>query len=655
MKQRLLTSAALLLSGLALVILVAAGLSEGPGFKEPSLLAALALALGKLAWLSGLPRLARGLAALTLACLTPGLASYLLPEHMITTAHWHAVAAWLAPGSSLDDWRPPLYATLCLILLGGAQLTGRRAALGSPMLLGLALLMWLAQLGSGATPMTRWVLEYAASPAALTAMGCLLAAHGLRLVDMAATERRLLSRPLWQALLLGVLALAFSQHQQDLEDRRLHRLLDAENHRLTDQLSREVGDHLAATRRFANGWRLVETPPDAAAWSLMAAPLYRDYRYFVNIALIAPDTRIQQVYPRNAANRRIIGMRLSESQPAGRPAQRRALVDHQESATDVVKLLQGQYGLIYYLPTQVASGRFIGASAMVLGLQTLTDTLKDAIDGQGTRIELHQASTPLATLGAAEGSRAWAKSSTIDIGPHPLTLTTLPTRQRLLADHTRLPSVSLTTGLALAYLLFLVLFAHRHLAVQHRLLHRSHTQLHQEIEARSRLQKEVEWLARHDELTSLPNRRMLMEDLKSRHNDRPLCVMICDLDHFKRINDNLGHLAGDECLQRLGELGHGVATRAGGLFARYGGEEFVVLLPGHDSAGGLRVADALMAALREAKLRHHDGTLLTMSIGLTVLERGALNIATLMQVADDALYRAKAQGRNQVVSAALPG
>ncbi|WP_458525594.1 diguanylate cyclase domain-containing protein [Onishia taeanensis] len=654
MSRRLLTPAAQLLCGLALLVLAGSGVTREAGFQEPGLMALLVLILAKLAWLAGRRRLALGVAGATLACLTLGLTSYLLPDHWISTARWQATAAWLMPGSGLEDWRAPLLATLCLVLLGGVQLTGRQTSLGSPMLLGLAVLMWLAQLGIGVSPKTQWVLHYAAPPAQLAAMGCLLAAHGLRLASLSGEERRLLKRPLWQAMLVGALALGFSQHQQGLEDQRLHRLLHEENRRLASQLSREVGDHLAAMRRFVNAWGLVDTPPDAARWARMAEPLARDFGYFVNIALIEPDTRIHHVHPMNEANRRIIGMRLSERQPAGRPLHHRALVEHQEAVTDVIPLLQGQYGLIYYLPTQIATGRFIGASAMVLSLQALTNTLRAAIDETRTRLELRQGSTSLAILGPDEGVRAWSHTAKVDIGDHPLMLTTLPSRQRLLEAHARLPAVSLTTGLGLAYLLFLVLFAHRHLAAQHHLLHGSHAQLRREIEARGRLQKEVEWLARHDELTGLPNRRMLMEELKTQHDTRPLCVMLCDLDHFKRINDHQGHLKGDEYLQRLGELGHAVAARAGGLFARYGGEEFVLLLPGCDHRRGLEVAEALTTALKAAQLTHHDGAPLTLSIGLTVLEQGPLDIAPLMQAADEALYRAKAQGRNRVVSAPQP-
>ncbi|MDI4637128.1 MULTISPECIES: GGDEF domain-containing protein [Halomonadaceae] len=654
MSLRLLTPASLLLCCLALATIVIAGLSQDIGFTDPSLVPTLALTLAKLAWLCHWPYLARSIATVTLACLTLGLLSYLLPEYWVTTSHWQTIAAWLQPGANLEDWRAPLHATLCLMLLGGAQLTGRRAALGSPMLIGLALLMWLAQLDVGLMPTTQWVVDYAADPAALMAMGCLLAAHAVRLVSTLIAERQLLIRPMSMALLLGCLALAFSQHLQYLEDRRLHDVLKQENHRLADHLSGEIGDHLSAMRRFVNGWRLMESPPDVDSWALMAEPLYRDFGYFVNIALVEPGSRIRYVYPMDAANRRLLGIKLSESQPAGRAAQRRALIDHQEAITDVIPLLQGQYGIIYYLPTRIATGRFIGASAMVLSLQALTDTLTEAIDTRRTRLELRQGTKSLAILGPDDGNRAWANTAQIHIGDHPLTLTTQPSRLRLLEYHARLPAVSLTTGLGLAYLLFLVLFSHRHLAIQHSLLHDSHAQLRLEIEARGRLQQEIEWLARHDELTNLANRRMLMETLKAQHNARPLCVMICDLDHFKRINDSLGHLTGDEYLKRLGALGEAVATQAGGLFARYGGEEFILLLPGCDTARGLQVAEELKASLQSADLKHHDGAALTMSIGLTALERGPLDIATLMQVADMALYQAKEQGRNRIVRAPMP-
>ncbi|WP_192035313.1 diguanylate cyclase [Halomonas sp. YLGW01] len=653
MTPRLLTPTARLLCGLALLALTVAGLSGSVELRDPGLLATTALLLGKLAWLARRPRLARGIAGVTLAGLSLGLASYLLPEYWMPTAHWHAAADALVSGTSLIDWRPPLLATLCLILLGGAQLTGRRTALGSPMLLCLALLIWLAQLGLGVTPTTRWVLDYAAAPAPLTAMGCLLMAHALPLIGLPAEERRLLIRPLLPSLLLAGMALALSQHLQLHEDRRLHRFFLEHNQRLADRLSGEVSDHLAAMRRFVNGWRLIETPPDAATWALMAEPLSRDFGYFVNIALIEPDTRIRYVHPMSEANRGILGMKLSERQPAGRRLQRQALVEHREAATDVIPLLQGEYGIIYYLPTRIADGRFIGASAMVLSLQALIDTLRAPIDEQKTRLELRQASTPLAILGAKDGNRHWAHTAQIDIGRRPLELTTQPSRQHLLEAHARLPAVTLATGLGLAYLLFLVLYAHRHLAVQHRLLHDSHARLRRESEARSRLQQEIEWLARHDELTKLPNRRLLMETLRAHHDTRPLCVMLCDLDHFKRINDTMGHLAGDACLNRMGELGQTVAERAGGLFARYGGEEFVLLLPNCDTARGREVAEELRRELQAARLRHHDGSLLTVSIGLAEHARGPLAIAPLMQAADEALYRAKAQGRNRVVSAPL--
>ena len=107
MSLRLLPPASLLLCCLALATIVIAGLSQDIGFTDPSLVPTLALTLAKLAWLCHWPYLARSIATVTLACLTLGLLSYLLPEYWVTTSHWQTIAAWLQPGANLEDWRAP--------------------------------------------------------------------------------------------------------------------------------------------------------------------------------------------------------------------------------------------------------------------------------------------------------------------------------------------------------------------------------------------------------------------------------------------------------------------------------------------------------------------------------------------------------------------
>ncbi|WP_434772890.1 GGDEF domain-containing protein [Pseudomonas entomophila] len=155
-----------------------------------------------------------------------------------------------------------------------------------------------------------------------------------------------------------------------------------------------------------------------------------------------------------------------------------------------------------------------------------------------------------------------------------------------------------------------------------------------------------------DPLTGLPNRAAWSERLEHevqawQVSGEPLCLAILDLDHFKRINDSYGHLAGDKVLKIVT---HVLRTRLKGrdFIARFGGEEFVLLLPGSPLAAGRASSDDLRAAV-EACPFHFKGERVTVSvsIGVSAFRVGDQAEAVLKR-ADQALYRAKAQGRNRV-------
>ena len=167
-------------------------------------------------------------------------------------------------------------------------------------------------------------------------------------------------------------------------------------------------------------------------------------------------------------------------------------------------------------------------------------------------------------------------------------------------------------------------------------------------------------LSRTDELTGLANRRRLRESIddewrRARRTARPLSLIVADVDHFKEFNDRHGHLAGDVCLRRLSALLARVARRPGDLVARYGGEEFVVLLPETDAMGAREVAEHLREAVEAAQLEHGGSPVspwVTVSIGVsTVIPDEGEDERSWMAEADQALYRAKSQGRNRVESA----
>lgn len=165
--------------------------------------------------------------------------------------------------------------------------------------------------------------------------------------------------------------------------------------------------------------------------------------------------------------------------------------------------------------------------------------------------------------------------------------------------------------------------------------------------------RRLQELADHDPLTRLHNRRGLESHLKvlvSRSIDptNPVMgVMMVDLDHFKTVNDTLGHDAGDEILRRLAGLIQ-EEMRPNNLAARWGGEEFILLLPGIPVSRLLPAAEKLRARV-ESELRYKD-LRITSSIGIS---HGRVEeFESLAKRADEALYRAKAAGRNRVVDSA---
>ena len=169
----------------------------------------------------------------------------------------------------------------------------------------------------------------------------------------------------------------------------------------------------------------------------------------------------------------------------------------------------------------------------------------------------------------------------------------------------------------------------------------------------------LEALSRHDPLTGLANRRHFdelkeVEFRRALRQKTPLAVLMCDVDFFKIYNDTYGHLLGDECLKEVAAALRGVFGRSGELAARIGGEEFVVMLPNVDLAQANAAAQRLRASLAEREVPHGGSQVspyVTLSIGVAELDPETMDhFDLLLQRADQALYRAKRQGRDRVAN-----
>lgn len=153
-----------------------------------------------------------------------------------------------------------------------------------------------------------------------------------------------------------------------------------------------------------------------------------------------------------------------------------------------------------------------------------------------------------------------------------------------------------------------------------------------------------------DHLTGLANRRRFerqleREVMRSRRYNHPFCLLLLDIDYFKRINDTFGHNAGDEVLAHLSKILQ-AGTRGMDMAARTGGEEFAVILPETKLAGGLEAAERLRAAIEKMELPGIGK--ISASFGVSEFPSCGQDGHELYKVSDAALYEAKQQGRNQV-------
>jgi diguanylate cyclase (GGDEF)-like protein len=228
-------------------------------------------------------------------------------------------------------------------------------------------------------------------------------------------------------------------------------------------------------------------------------------------------------------------------------------------------------------------------------------------------------------------------------------------------------------GSALEMLLLSIGLGYRYSALRtenERIIRESRDQLEQKVSERtSELSNALSQLAdaharlressQRDGLTGLHNRTYFREGfeglLSQARSGRRLSLLMIDLDHFKQINDRHGHLVGDECLRWAANVIGQTLRQHNALLARFGGEEFVVALPGMDLSSAADVAEELRQRLRAEPFKCQGSTIpVTASFGVHAVDtnmRGG--VETALQIADDALYRAKADGRDCVRTSAV--
>jgi diguanylate cyclase (GGDEF)-like protein/PAS domain S-box-containing protein len=184
-------------------------------------------------------------------------------------------------------------------------------------------------------------------------------------------------------------------------------------------------------------------------------------------------------------------------------------------------------------------------------------------------------------------------------------------------------------------------------------LHPGFAAVIRDISENKKTEDELLRLAATDPLTGAFNRREFtsladQESQRANRYNRPLAIMMLDLDHFKKLNDTYGHAAGDKALQRFTTLCCN-ALRTVDIFGRWGGEEFVTLLPETDAEGAVVIAERLRKLVSQNSLIYNNQKIsFTTSIGIAQYRSGELTVEGPLSRADSAVYDAKKAGRNRI-------
>ena len=208
----------------------------------------------------------------------------------------------------------------------------------------------------------------------------------------------------------------------------------------------------------------------------------------------------------------------------------------------------------------------------------------------------------------------------------------------------------------LAFFIAILLWLGKKLLRQISIRERLEQQLHLVSDGLAQANKELSSIAMKDALTQLANRRafdaaLTRELARARREGTSISLLMLDVDHFKKFNDNYGHPAGDVCLHRIASAIGTQVTRPTDLSARYGGEEFVVLLPGTSALGVAAVAERIRHAVASLEIAHAHSSegIVSVSIGGATIDAGFVTAQAtdLITAADTAMYEAKRAGRNR--------
>ncbi|MCM5703988.1 GGDEF domain-containing protein [Larsenimonas salina] len=632
--------------------LVAALLIVGAFGQEPILSNGL-LCFGGLLYLAlGRPffrarlRLSRALNVGYLALIVPILACYVMPTSWVNQEQWHSLFDRVSFGHLTYYDQPALIGLLAIILLAFYRSGGRFARLCAPMIIVMAVTLLTLQFYLQANDTLH---EVRPLPLPLLA--------GLLLIALSKIDPRLLRRryhpyrPTLTALILGAFVMSTSLVYWHYQNVQMQYRLNSDSRTISndvlEQLDQALESHDQSMEHLNRIWNMLDQAPTQAQWQAIVSIYFDTFTFEKALAFVSPSGVIERYQSRGAAHEDVIGKPLSAVAPP-LDAHEPDFSPTTSSDTQIV-LLDGQVpSLMYYFSSHSQNGHVIGATVSILSIPALLDSLNDYLSEHRVALSVILKGDTLYSRAPSEKISDLRYCNMLAIGDSGLTLCTAPTQRWLADEHGNLADIVLVTGLIFALMTFALVRLNRQINDQRHKAQKAKARLEQEIEQRKLLQYQVEWLAHHDELTGLANRRHFIHQVQN-HPSRAIAVAMIDIDHFKAINDRLGHHQGDRFLKGIASALSSSVSRYQGSLARYGGEEFIALFAQHELCPG--ALEKTIRAAVDATGLIHPLTQRPVTVSLGVALGFQEDIEQLIIRADEALYRAKQQGRDQLVIA----
>ncbi|MFC0337190.1 diguanylate cyclase (GGDEF) domain-containing protein [Kushneria avicenniae] len=586
---------------------------------------------------------AMAMATIALIPLLSLLGSFILPDTLVDYGQWSALFNhWLdrVPFYSL---RPSILIILALLFLLLLSLLPSRSGGVAPIALAMAATLTVMHLIE--QHWFRSLHEVSLSTPTILIIFLLLASEAIAQWPQRRMEA--VGVALAASMTVMVVLLILWHYHNDQNIREVNKVARTRVDALSERLGQEINVSDQAMQRFALSWDSAGGLPSSRAWTHRARRLAEHFGYMETIAYIdRQGPRIRHAFPLQS-NQPLLGHHvLSSEDDQALPG----VLQGRASATGMVNLTNGGRGVIFYQPVRdLDSAAVRGAAAFVIDPARLFATLDNTRDGGNFRVRVMQDGDTIYSSKTPKNLSMLEHCNILQLGQSNFTLCAEASYARLFDDRSKLPAIVLLTGLIFTWMLYLLMYFHHRLRRRHNGIKDANYRLRGEVEKRIALQQEVEWLAQHDELTGLPNRRYFSQWFGRLDASGFRTVILLDIDHFKQINDRMGHPTGDEYLQRVAHRLQEIVTAGGGLLARFGGEEFIACLPEMPPERAADIGEQLRRGIEGLALPRHDSnTTVTISAGLISTRRASDTLMALIEIADQALYRAKLAGRNRV-------